>query len=168
MDSTLVPWEAIVKVGQKARRVWHILHNVNQAPLSWGKASETIYMYFNTLILNAPELEFFRYCKGNWKVTQWATKAYASWAHNYIKSKDALDTKAAQVNKQKRKLLNNLLLLQIDNDKNKDNVISQSPVPSHVQNASTCEAVDTPSTSTLVPTQVSSHHISRPRLTTRH
>jgi len=150
-DGTPVPWEAIVKVGQKARRVWHTLHNVDQAPLSWGKASKTAYMYFNTEILNAPELEFFRYCEGNWKVTWWATKAYASWAHNYIKSKDALNTKAAWVNKWKCELLNDPSLLQIDDDKNKDNVISQSLVPSHVQNASTCEATDILSTSILVP-----------------
>jgi hypothetical protein len=67
-DGTPVPWKAIVKVRQKARRVWHTLHNVDQAPLSWGKASETAYMHFNTEILNAPELKFFRYCEGNWKV----------------------------------------------------------------------------------------------------
>jgi hypothetical protein len=68
-DGTPVPWELIVKTGQKARRVWHSLHDIGQAPPSWGKASETAYTYFNSEILNVPELEFFRYCEGNWKVT---------------------------------------------------------------------------------------------------
>src|ERR1700747_287311 len=71
-DGTPVPWDLIVKTGQKARRVWHSLHDLGQAPPSWGKASETAYTYFNSEILNIPELEFFRYCDDNWKITRWA------------------------------------------------------------------------------------------------
>jgi hypothetical protein len=59
----------------------------------WGKASETAYTYFNSEMLNIPELDFFRYCEGNWKVIRWATEAYSSWAHNYLKPKEAVDTK---------------------------------------------------------------------------
>lgn len=75
MDSTLVPWEVIIKIEQKARQVWHTLYDVDQAPPSWGKASETAYHYFTSEMLNVPEFEFFRYCKGNWKVMRWVTKA---------------------------------------------------------------------------------------------
>jgi hypothetical protein len=175
-DGTPVPWEVIVKIRQKARRVWHTLHNIDQAPPSWGKASETAYTYFNSEMLNVPELEFFRYCEGNWRVTRWATKAYASWAHNYLKSKEAADTNVAWVNKRKRELLDDDSLLQIDNDSNKGNVIAQPPEPSPIQNASISEAAltppaptpptPTPPTPALAPTQVSTQQISRPLLIT--
>jgi hypothetical protein len=69
VDGTPVPWDEIVKIGQKARRVWHTLNNIGQAPSSWGKASETAYTYFSSEMLNVPKLEFFRYCEGNWKIT---------------------------------------------------------------------------------------------------
>lgn len=69
MDGTQVPSKVIVKVGQKARRVWQTLLDVGMAPMSWGKASETAYIYFNSEMLNVPEFAFFRYCEGNWKVT---------------------------------------------------------------------------------------------------
>jgi len=164
-DGTPVPWEVIVKIGQKARRVWHTLLDVGQAPPSWGKASETAYTYFNTEILNVPELEFFRYCEGNWKVMRWATKAYASWAHNYIKSKDGVDTKALRLNKRKHELLDDPNLLRIGSDKNEGDVFPQSPI----QTASTSETVHTPPAPTSVPMQVSSLQISRRLLkTTKH
>jgi hypothetical protein len=144
----------VLKIGQKARRIWHTLHAIGQAPPSWGKASETAYSYFNSEMLNVPELEFFRYCEGNWKLTRWATKAYASWAHNYLKSKDAVDTKAARVNKRKHDLLEDTSLLQIDNDENDGDVIPQSPPPTPIQNASTSDATCAPPAPSLGPTQV--------------
>ena len=128
-DGTPVPWNVIVKIGQKARRVWQTLHDISLAPPSWGKASETAYTYFNSKMLNFPELKFLRYCEGNWKIMRWATKAYASWAHNYLKSKEAIDSKAARVNKRKRELLDNPSLLQFDNNKDENNVIAQSSRP---------------------------------------
>jgi hypothetical protein len=138
VDGTPVPWDVIVKIGQKARRVWHTLNDIGQAPASWGKASETAYSYFNSEILNVPELEFLRFCEGNWKVTRWATKAYASWAHNYLRSKDALDAaKPARVNKRKRELLDDPSLLQIDDDKDEDDVTAQSPEPTQTSPAPT-------------------------------
>jgi hypothetical protein len=76
VDGTPVPWDKIIKIGQKARRVWHTLNDIGQAPPSWGKASKIAYTYFNSEMLNVPGLEFLRYCEGNWKVTRWATKAY--------------------------------------------------------------------------------------------
>ena len=160
MDGTPVPWEVIVKIGQKARRVWHTLHDVEQAPPSWGKASETAYHYFSSEMLNVPEFEFFRYCEGNWKVMRWATKAYASWAHNYLKPKEAVDTKAARVNKRKRKLLDDPSLIQIDNDKEEDDVISASSEVNQIQNVSVSEPSHTLPGPTLVPMQVSPLHIS--------
>ena len=110
-DGTLVPWDVIAKISQKARRVWHTLYDIGLMPPSWGKASETAYTYFNSEMLNVQELEFFRYCKGNWKVTWWAMKVYSSWAHNYLKSKEVTGTKPAQVDKWKHNLLDNPSLL---------------------------------------------------------
>ena len=159
MDGTLVSWEMIVKFGQKARRVWQTLHDVDQAPHSWGKASETAYKYFSSEMLNVPEFEFFRYCEGNWKVMRWATKAYASWAHNHLKPKESVDTKTARVNKQKRDLLDDLSLLQIDSEKVEDDDTTQSPEPNAVQNISVSKPAHTPPVPTLVPTQVSLLHI---------
>jgi hypothetical protein len=125
----------------------------------WGKASETAYTYFNSEMLNIPELDFFRYCEGNWKVIRWATEAYSSWAHNYLKPKEAVDTKTVRVNKQKHDLLDDPSLLQIDNDKEKDDVIAQSLELNPIQNALVSEPAHTPPASTLVLTQVSSLHI---------
>lgn len=160
-DGTPISWQLILKLGQKARRVWRTLLDVDMAPASWGKASETAYNFFNSEILNTPELKFLRYCEGNWKVMRWATKAYASWAHNHIKSKDPVGTEAARGKKRKHDSLDNPSLLQIDNDKDEANVIAQSPEgPEHIQNAPTSEAAQTPPTPSLVPTQVSSHRIS--------
>jgi hypothetical protein len=139
--------------------VWHTLHNISLAPPLWGKASETAYTYFNSEMLNIPELNFFRYCEGNWKVIRWATEAYSSWAHNYLKPKEAIDTKTVRVNKQKHDLLDDPSLLQIDNDKEKDDVIAQSLEPNPIQNALVSEPAHTPPASTLVLTQVSSLHI---------
>jgi len=169
IDGTPVPWEILVKTGQKARRLWQTLHDIGLAPPSWGKASETAYTYFNSEMLNVPELEFLRYCEGNWKIMRWATKAYPSWAHNYMHSKDAVDTKAARLGKRKRELLDDSSLFQIDSDKDEGDVIAQSPGPSTFQTALTSETAYTLSAPTSVPTQVSSHQISRPLLkTTKH
>ena len=64
-DGSLVPQEVIITTGHKARRVWHSLRNIGQAPPSWGRASESAFTFFNNEILNVPELEFFRYCESN-------------------------------------------------------------------------------------------------------
>jgi hypothetical protein len=157
-DGSPVPWEAIVTTGHKARRVWQSLRNIGQAPASWGRASESAYTYFNSEILSIPELKFFRYCEGNWKIMRWATKAYSSWAHNH------LHTKEVRVNKRKRQLLDDPFLLQIGNDTNEGDVIVQSPEPSLDESASTSVATHAPRALTLAPTEVSSHRI--PRLST--
>jgi hypothetical protein len=154
-DGTPVPWDTIVKIGQKARRVWHALHDIGMAPASWGKASETAYTYFNSELLNVPELDFFRYCEGNWKLLRWASKAYPSWAHNYLKSTDPIDTKAARVNKRKLNLLDDTSLVQFDNDENEGSLVSQSL--DYNQNTSASEAAHIPPAPDPVPTQVCSH-----------
>jgi hypothetical protein len=118
MDGTPVPRDLLVKVGQKARRLWQALNTAGMAPSSWGKASEVAYTYFHSEMLQEPEFEFFRYCEGNWKITRWATKAYASWKHNHLKPGNADDSKT---NKRKRQLepLDDPTLLRIgDSDEN--------------------------------------------------
>ena len=77
-------------------------------------------------MLNKPEFEFFRYCDGNWKIMRWATKAYASWAHNYVKSNDASDNKTFCVNKQKHNLLDNPSFHQFDDDELKDSPVENN------------------------------------------
>jgi hypothetical protein len=114
MDGTPVPREVLIKVGQKARRLWQALNTAGMAPSSWGKASEVAYKYFHGEMLGEPEFEFFRYCEGNWKITRWATRAYASWKHNHLKPPgDAEDGKMPGTNKRKRQLLDDPSLLQI-------------------------------------------------------
>jgi hypothetical protein len=156
-DGTPVPWEVTVLIGQKARRVWQTLHDIGQAPPSWGKASETAYTYFISEMLNVPEFAFFRYCEGNWKLMRWTSKAYASWTRNYLKSNNAVATKAARVRKRKRELLADPTLLQIDSDKDEGDVIAQTPEPGPIQSASTSKDAGTSAPApALVPTQVSS------------
>lgn len=87
MNGTQVSWDVISKIGQKARRIWFTLKDVGMAPLSWGRANDPAELYFNSEMLNAPELEFFRYCEGNWKLARWATRAYPSFAKNHLKPK---------------------------------------------------------------------------------
>ncbi len=81
-DGSAVSWDILVKVGQKARRLWQSMDAANMSPSSWGKASESAYNYFNIEMLSEPKFEFFRYCESNWKITRWTTKAYASWSRN--------------------------------------------------------------------------------------
>ena len=183
-DGTPVPSDVIAKIGQKARRVWHTLHATSLAPPSWGKANKTAHSYYISKMLNVPEFKSLRYCEGNWKIEWWTTKSYPSFVQNYLQSNDTNDTNEELVNKRKRDPLNDPSLLQIDNNKNKGNVIDQIPEPTPTQNASSFEAAPTlpesaptqnassfeatPKLSKLtsVPTQVSSHQISRPLLTT--
>jgi hypothetical protein len=118
IDGAPIPRDILVKVGQKARRLWQALNTASMAPSSWGKASEVAYTYFHSEMLNEPEFEFFRYCEGNWKITRWATKAYASWKHNHLKSSDADEgnTVTPGTNKRKRQPLDDPTLLQIGDE----------------------------------------------------
>jgi hypothetical protein len=118
------------------------MNAAGQAPSSWGKASENAYIYFNSEMLNEPEFTFFRYCEGNWKIMRWATKAYASWAYNHIKSPRA--------NKRKREDLDDPLLLQIDDDKN-ESTPSRASIP--IENNP--DALASPAPSTPASVQVS-------------
>lgn len=155
-DGSVVPREILVKVGQKARRVWQAMHAVGVAPSSWGKASEVAYKYFNSEMLNSHEFEFFRYCEGNWKITRWATKAYPSWAYNHIKSIDAGDNKMLRSSKRKRDLLDDPSLIQIDDDKNEN--VSPPSDPSPIESTSNVLASPAPSAFASV-IQVCSHYM---------
>ena len=74
-DGSPIPQETIVKVGQKAQRLWQGMNTAGLALPSWGKASKKAYKYFNSEMLNEPGFEFFRYCEGNWKITRCVTAA---------------------------------------------------------------------------------------------
>jgi hypothetical protein len=152
MDGSVIQREILGKVGQKARRLWHAMNDVNLAPTSWGKASEVAYEYFNSGMLNEPGFEFFRYCDDNWKLMRWATKAYASWARNHLRSNDAGDSKTSRANKRKRTQLDDPYLIRIDDDQDKDTVIAPSPPlePTDVNNS----LVHSGSTPAPVPVQV--------------
>ena len=156
MDGSAIPRDILVKVGQRARRLWQTLNSGSLAPPSWGKASENAYMYFNAEMLNEPDFEFFRYCESNWKLMRWATKAYASWVHNHFKSSNAGSNKPPHITKRKHNHLNDPLPLQVDNNRN-ENTSSSNPTP--VRNNSIVLTLPTPSGSALVPNQVCSHRL---------
>jgi hypothetical protein len=118
------------------------------APSSWGKASENVYIYFITKMLSMPEFKFFRYCEGNWKITRWATKAYASWAYNHINSGEAGDRKTVHTNKRKHESIDDPSLLQIKDDNNEDT----API-------SPCDSMPALPASTLIHVQVRSHQL---------
>ncbi|KAF8463819.1 hypothetical protein DFH94DRAFT_699348 [Russula ochroleuca] len=126
MDGGPIPQEILIKA----------LNTAGLAPSSWGKASKVAYTYFHSKMLNEPEFEFFRYCEGNWKITRWATKAYASWKCNHLD-----DRKTPCANKQKHKLLDDPTLLQIGNEPTEDMAMSITGCtavkncgsPSHIQ-----------------------------------
>lgn len=128
VDGTSVAREVLVKVGQKARRLWQALNTAGLAPSSWGKASEVAYTYFNSQMLNEADFQFFRYCEGNWKLNRWATKAYASWKHNHLKTAEGDDRKAARNLKRKREALDDPGLFQISDDENRDSSSSAKAV----------------------------------------
>jgi hypothetical protein len=127
MDGSVVPREILVKVGQRARRLWQAMNAAGQAPSSWGKASETAYIYFNSEMLNEPEFQIFRYCDGTWKIMRWATKAYTSWVHNHLKSNDTDDSKTSCTNKRKCEVLDDPSLLQIEENENENLAITIPP-----------------------------------------
>jgi len=120
IDGSPVLREVLVKVGQKARRLWQSMNGAGIAPSSWGKASENAYLYFVGEMLNVPEFEFFRFCEGNWKITRWATKAYASWTYNHFNSGEGGNCKTVHTNKRKRGSLDDPSLLRIEDDKDED------------------------------------------------
>jgi hypothetical protein len=111
MDGSTVSQETLAKVRQRAQRLWQALNAASQALSSWEKASKNAYIYFNSKMLGESEFKFFRYYEGNWKIMQWASKAYVSWAHNYLKSGNTDIDKTPCINKQKCKVLDNPLLL---------------------------------------------------------
>lgn len=162
IEGSAIPREVLVKVGQKARRLWQSMNANGLAPSSWGKASESAYIYFICEMLNEPDFEFFRYCEGNWKITRWATKAYASWAHNHI-SPDEADRKTVRTNKRKHEILDDPSLIRIEDDKNKDTAPISSYEYSPVETSLTLPA---PSAYTLVHAQVRLHHLGRCTLNT--
>ena len=126
MDGGQISREMLIKVGQKARRLWQALSTAGLAPSSWGKASEVAYTYFNSEMLNEPEFEFFRYCEGNWKITRWTTKAYASWKCNHLQvGSNEADNRKTHTGKRKRELLDDPTLLQIG-----DELASENTTPS--------------------------------------
>jgi hypothetical protein len=86
--------------------------------------------------------------------------AYASWAHNYLKLKEAINTKAIQVNKQKCEVLDNLSLILINNDKDENDVVAQSLKANPTQNVSVFKPAHILPGPTLVSMQVSLLHIS--------
>ena len=151
----------MVKVGQKARRLWQALNTAGLAPTSWGKASKVAYTYFNGEMLNEPEFEFFRYCEGNWKITRWATKAYASWKHNHLKL-GVDDGKTPCTNKRKRQHLDNLSL-QIGDEMSENTVTATSepiPVETCVETCETAPPIQFDSDTTWVrpsPSHMSAH-----------
>jgi len=154
-DGSAIPWDILVKVGQRAQRLWQALNSASLVLSSWGKASKNAYMYFNSEMLNEPDFEFFRYCDSNWKITWWATKACASWVHNHFRPSDGGNNKPPCATKWKCNDLDDPLLLQIDNDMNKDTFLSNS---NPVENNPTTLASTAPSGSALVPNQVCSHY----------
>lgn len=111
MNGSAIPWDILVKVGQKTWRLWHALNITGKAPPSWGKASKNTYKYFNSEMLNNPEFKFFRYCKDNWKITQWATKAYAFWVFNHIKASNESEAKTVHMKRRRHNILNNPFFL---------------------------------------------------------
>jgi len=133
-DGSAISRDVLIKVGHKAWRLWRSMNAHGLAPTSWGKASEDAYIYFNSEMLNEPEFEFYRYCKSNWKLSRWATKAYASWAHNHLKSNETGNHKAIRTAKRKHSLIDNPSLLQIDDDES-DN-LANTFIP-HMLSAST-------------------------------
>jgi len=122
------------------------------APSSWGKASKMAYKYFNNGMLNEPKFEFFRYCDGNWKLMRWATKAYASWAYNYMKSSNTGDNKTPRATKRKHANLDDSSLIRLDEDQDKETAATASPpLDAPIDNIS--------NSSSSVPIQVCSHQI---------
>lgn len=160
MDGSIVPREIVAKVGQKARRLWHSMKAVNMAPPSWGKASEDAYEYFNSGMLNEPGFEFFRYCENNWKLMRWSAKAYASWAHNHMKSNDSDDKKTSRLAKRKRPNLDDPSLIRLDDDQDKHVATTASPPldSAPVNSISNPPLAYTPAP---VPVQVCSHQTPR-------
>jgi hypothetical protein len=126
------------------------------APSLWGKASEVAYQYFNDGMLNEPGFEFFRYCKGNWKLMRWATKAYASWAHNHMKSSDTGNSKSSHATKRKCAILNDPSLIRLD-DNQDPYIATAAPPPLDSAPINNILSSLEPSTSTSLPIQVCSH-----------
>jgi hypothetical protein len=156
IDGSIVSRDVLIKVGQKARRLWQSLVGAGLAPSSWGKAGENVYNYFISEMLSVPDFEFLRYCKGNWKLMRWTTKAYASWKHNHFDTAEA--GKTVRTNKRKHELLDDPSLLQLEDDKNEDCAPGSSSDSSPVDNTSGSSTLPATSASTLAHIQVQYAH----------
>ena len=99
-DGTPVNKQEVASLSFKARSLWMTLKEDGRAPKTFSKISSSAWEFFLRMMIANPGFDFLRWCDdGEWKLREWATHNYSSWAFNVglrdkkkkIKDDSALD-----------------------------------------------------------------------------
>ncbi|KAI9440360.1 hypothetical protein H4582DRAFT_2210601 [Lactarius indigo] len=121
-DGTLVSSDDIALLSQRARMIWMELNNVDLAPPTFGQFTNIAWDFYWRSILAYPEFQFLLLCDdGMWKLRQWSTRSYSTWALNHGVREAKPKTAGA---------LDNPELIQMDliGDENSDKVGDSEPL----------------------------------------
>ena len=82
-DGTPVSKAELTSLSCKARSLWMTLKEQGTAPKTFSKISSNSWEFFLRVVVANPDFEFLRWCDdGEWKLREWATQNYSSWALN--------------------------------------------------------------------------------------
>jgi hypothetical protein len=82
-DGTPVSKKEVASLSFKARSLWATLKEEGRAPKTFGKISSSAWDFFLRTMVADPDFSFLRWCDdGEWKLREWATQNYSSWAYN--------------------------------------------------------------------------------------
>ncbi|KAI9442576.1 hypothetical protein H4582DRAFT_2096493 [Lactarius indigo] len=83
-DGTLVSSDDIALLSRRARMIWMELGDVGLAPPTFGQITNIAWDFYWRSILAYPEFQFLLLCDdGMWKLRQWSTRSYSTWALNH-------------------------------------------------------------------------------------
>ena len=82
-DGTPVSKKQVAALSFDARGLWETLKAEGRAPKTFRKLSSSAWEFFSRMLLSDPNHAFLRWCdNGEWKLHEWATQSYSSWALN--------------------------------------------------------------------------------------
>jgi hypothetical protein len=82
-DGSQVSKRQVAALSYDSRALWMTLLEQKRAPVTFGKMSSSAWEFFSRMVLANPDHAFLRLCDdGQWKLREWATQNYSSWALN--------------------------------------------------------------------------------------
>ena len=82
-DGSQVTKRQVAALSYDCRALWSTLLEQKRAPATFGKMSGSAWEFFSRMVLANPNHAFLRWCSDRqWKLREWATQNYSSWAFN--------------------------------------------------------------------------------------